>query len=116
MKKIYFVTFILCLVFSSCKKDDPIDPVVKGCAPILENEVRCKALLPICDEEKKSISDTCLGKTTTNAPCKNLTLNKCGYCHLHVNQNEGRCPKYTRNECEYCYKHTDQYQPNNVNP
>ena len=108
MKKISLVIILaVMLVFAGCKKDEPtkID-----CNSKLETAVKCKATLPNCDGEQFSKSVQCLGKTTTNVRCKNNTMNKCGFCYLHINQNiDNKCPLETYNACGYCDDHKDQY-------
>ena len=113
MKKFSLLLTIILLIFAACKKDDTIeDSRIKGCDPILQEPVRCNALLPPCDGSQKAKSTKCLANNTNGNRCGNNTLNVCGYCHIesHQNQSDGRCPLTTRNECEYCDEHLEHFQ------
>jgi hypothetical protein len=111
MKKIFFLCFFAVMfLFVGCKKDDdPTNTTPADCVTQLETPVKCKATLPDCDGEQLKVSVQCLGKTTSNARCKNNTKNPCGYCYLHTDQWDGNCPNMTNNACGYCEEHTDQY-------
>jgi hypothetical protein len=45
-----------------------------------------KAALNACVKKSSGSATTCAGVTDAGLPCKNITLNLCGYCYLHTSQ------------------------------
>jgi len=81
MKHLSIILTLIILVFASCKKDDTIDDTrIKGCDPILENAVQCKALLPLCDGTGTGKPGICLGVTNAGIRCTRGMTDICGFC------------------------------------
>jgi hypothetical protein len=50
------------------------------------------------DEDRLSTSVQCNGMTKKGNRCKNMTLNKSGYCYLHENQNSSNSTTVEQNK------------------